>query len=60
MQGTGKEIDLCHKCRKKQGYKPRDSGVHTAVLRICDDCGEKKSVLPGRHWVEPDHAKPME
>jgi hypothetical protein len=48
---------LCYDCRKKEGYKRKDQGAHTAILKDCDGCGEKKVILPSRHWVK---ARPQE
>jgi hypothetical protein len=42
---------LCYDCRNKEGYKRKDQGAHTAILKDCAGCGEKKVILPSRHWV---------
>lgn len=42
--------DICRQCRLKTGFKPRDNGAHTAVIKPCDICGEEKPILPEYHW----------
>lgn len=51
---------ICSKCRIKLGFKPRDQGSHTAVIRKCDSCGQERSILPARHWVKPVHGSTCE
>ncbi len=44
-------MDLCYKCRIQEGFRPRDEGAHTARIKECEECGEKKAILPSRHWI---------
>lgn len=46
------EKSICSKCRKENGFKPRDSGFHTARKKECDGCGNIEGILPSRHWVK--------
>ena len=41
----------CFKCMLDKGYKSRDNGCHTAMIKKCNGCGEEKPILPLRHWV---------
>lgn len=41
---------MCHECRIKAGFKPRDNGVHTANEKECSVCKEIRPILPARHW----------
>ena len=45
-------MELCHKCRKKKGFKLKDKGAHTARVKTCSGCKEKMPILPDWHWVK--------
>jgi len=50
-------LELCHQCMLKNGYKRKDQGAHTATLKDCPSCGERKPILSNRHWVVGDKDK---
>lgn len=43
---------LCFSCREEKGFIPKDDGAHTAMVRECSGCGERKPILNDRHWVK--------
>jgi len=52
--------DLCFHCRVAKGFKRRDKGAHTGVIKKCDGCEKKEIILPSRHWVLPGITKQQE
>ena len=60
-QENNRVLELCHQCMLKNGYKRKDQGSHTAILKDCPSCGERKAILPSRHWVidEKDNKTPQ-
>lgn len=44
--------DLCHNCRLEFGFRRKDGGFHTAVVKACSNCGKQKPILPERHWIK--------
>lgn len=50
---------ICFECRILKGHKPKDNGCHTARTTECECCGDRKPILPERHWiVEDETTKP--
>ena len=44
--------NMCHSCRVSNGWKRKDRASHTARVKFCQKCGEKKAILPLRHYLQ--------
>lgn len=44
-------MNICYSCRISKGFRPKDKGAHTAIMKVCDSCQEKKIILGDRHWI---------
>jgi hypothetical protein len=47
-----KAENMCHSCRVSNGWKRKDRASHTARVKFCEKCGEKKAILPLRHYSQ--------